>query len=128
MLCELKEEEQPLALKLRSTPFWVRVYDIPFNLRTKVVAKQIGNVIGEYVEWKNKGEGKWGSFLCMRVLVDMGKPLRRGTMLKSKDDSVLGSSLNLIGFLISATAVAGWGTFSKIVVTKITMKMGTIQT
>lgn len=48
------------------------------------MVKQIGNAIGSFMEWENKGEDKWGKFLRMRVLINLEKPLRRGTILKNK--------------------------------------------
>lgn len=37
------------------------------------------------MEWDNKGEEKWGSFLRFRVLINLEKPLKKGTFLKSKE-------------------------------------------
>lgn len=52
VLCEIKGEEQPSALRPCKTPFWVRIHDMPFKLRSEVVVKHIGNIIGEFQEWE----------------------------------------------------------------------------
>lgn len=88
VLCEIKGEEQSYSLRPCKTPFWVRIYDIPFNLRSEVVVRQIGNSIGVLQEWENKGDARWGKFLRMRVLLDLEKPLKRGTILKGRNGVV----------------------------------------
>lgn len=88
VLYEIKGVEQPSTLKPYKTPIWVGVYDTPFILRTERVIGQIGNVIGEFLGWDNTGEGKWGRFLRLRVLVDLNKPLKKGTILRSKEGAV----------------------------------------
>lgn len=87
VLCEMKVNEQPSSLRPHNTPFWVRVCDVPFNLRSEAVVKQIGDMIGDFMEWDNRGDDKWGSFLRLGVLIDLKKPLRRGTILRNKEGS-----------------------------------------
>lgn len=88
VLCEINGREQSSAIKPHKTPFWVQVYDVPFILRSNAVVKHIGNTIGEFLDWENKGDEKWGSFLRIRVLMDLEKPLKKGTMLKNKNEAV----------------------------------------
>lgn len=85
VLCELKGREQPSDLRPCCSPFWVQIFYIPFNLRSETVAKQIGNVIGTFLEWENKGVDKWGKFLRIRVLLNLENPLKKGTILKCKN-------------------------------------------
>lgn len=53
-------------------------------MRTETVVKQIGSVLGEFVEWENKGEDNWGRFMRITVIEDLEKPLKNGTILKNK--------------------------------------------
>lgn len=50
--------------------------------------EHIGNVIGKFLKWENKGEGKWERYLRLRILVDLEKPLKRGTIIKNKKGTV----------------------------------------
>lgn len=54
-------------------------------MRTEAVVKRIGDVIGAFLEWDNVGDSKWGRYLRLRTLVDLEKPLKKGTILKSME-------------------------------------------
>lgn len=97
--------EQPSALKPDKAPFWIRIFYAPFNLRSEMIVFHIGSTIGEFMEWENKGEEKWGSFLRIRVLVDMDKPLKKGTTLKDKEGSSFNFSSSMNACLTSAIIV-----------------------
>jgi hypothetical protein len=81
ILEEFVECMQPSELKFDKLQLWVRVLNLPFNLRTsdwgKAIAKQID---------KNSTQVVFdpvGGFLRARVTVDVTKPLRRGILIDS---------------------------------------------
>lgn len=38
--------------------------------------------IGEYVDWDNIEEGRWGKFMRIQAVVDLTKPLKWGLMVR----------------------------------------------
>jgi hypothetical protein len=49
-------------MAMDSTPFWVRVYDLPLKLMSEGIAKKIGNMIGNSWRWTGKNATEWGNF------------------------------------------------------------------
>ena len=60
------------------TAFWIQLHNLPFLLLTKDAALSIGETIGTVTKPKDVGEMKAGSFMRVRVEVDISKPLCRG--------------------------------------------------
>lgn len=50
VLKRISGEEQPPDLEMHFGTFWVRVYDFPLKLRSEVMAKKIGGILGTYEE------------------------------------------------------------------------------
>lgn len=46
---EISGDERPSELKLHFAPFWVGVYDLPFNQRTLQAAQAFGNRMGQFL-------------------------------------------------------------------------------
>lgn len=78
-------EEQPSDLEINFSTFWVHIYDLPLKLRSTVVAKQLGNIIGKFEEMDSKVENIMGKFLRLKVRIDLRKPLKRGTIINYQD-------------------------------------------
>lgn len=78
-------EEQPSGLEKHYGVFWIRVYDLPLKLILKIMAKQLGNIIGQYEKFDLKETNTMGKFLQIKVKVELRKPLKRGTVLKYRD-------------------------------------------
>ncbi|KAF7824053.1 hypothetical protein G2W53_022197 [Senna tora] len=58
-LQEMTGDEPPSSIKPSSVPFWVRIHDVPYNLRTLDAAKSIGQKVGIFLEWDNSDYGRW---------------------------------------------------------------------
>ncbi|KAM0896989.1 hypothetical protein ACQ4PT_022848 [Festuca glaucescens] len=81
ILEEFVECMQPSELKFDKLQLWVRVLNLPFNLRTPDWGKAIEKKID-----KNSAQVVFdpvGGFLRARVTVDVTKPLRRGILIDS---------------------------------------------
>jgi interleukin-1 receptor-associated kinase 1 len=78
-------EEQPSDLDMHKVSFWVRVYDLPFKLRTEPMARKLGNIMGSFEEVDPKDSNRTGRFLRLKTSLDLRKPLKRGTKIKFQD-------------------------------------------
>ncbi|MBA0817915.1 hypothetical protein Gohar_021190, partial [Gossypium harknessii] len=60
------------------TPFWIRIYNIPFEQMDREVAIDVGKAIGEVVaiDWHDRN-GRWTEYIRIRVKIDVLRPLRR---------------------------------------------------
>ncbi|XP_050232975.1 uncharacterized protein LOC126681480 [Mercurialis annua] len=72
---------QPNNMGLQCSPFWLRIYDLPLNCRGKAAISRIGGKVGRVVEWCDEGEGSWNRYSRVRVMIDVTKPLIRGTKI-----------------------------------------------
>lgn len=69
---------KPSSVKFQNLNIWARVYDLPTGFRTKNIARQIGEKIGEVlkVDLGDETSG-WRDYLRIRVKLDITKPLTR---------------------------------------------------
>lgn len=81
MLKEIPGNEQPSTIKLAYTPFWVRAYDLPLNVKKKETACMLGNKVGKFI-MKDLDDTRWGRFLRFRALINLRLPLKRGIMIQ----------------------------------------------
>lgn len=66
--------------------FWLKIHDLPIGYRTKNTATKIGNNIGKLVALDQGLQTTgWGSYMRMRVEVNIRKPLRRFVTLGGKE-------------------------------------------
>jgi hypothetical protein len=73
----------PSQLDFSHSPFWVQVHDMPLLYMNKNVGTKIGNSLGELQEVDVVGNKLgWGSYLRLRVSLDITKPLDHGRALK----------------------------------------------
>ncbi|PPR95330.1 hypothetical protein GOBAR_AA25340 [Gossypium barbadense] len=61
------------------TPFWTRIYNIPFEMMDRQIAMEVGEAIGEVMatDWRDR-DGCWTKFLRLKIKIDISKPLRKG--------------------------------------------------
>ena len=67
-------------LKFNNTSFWVQVHDILVRFMNPKVAEGICSIVGTIIP-KAETEMNGGSFLRVRVSVDVTRPLSRGRMV-----------------------------------------------
>ena len=51
LLHHLRQGEDPSKVQLIHVCFWVQVYNIPMGFTSENVGRQIGNFVGEFVEY-----------------------------------------------------------------------------
>ncbi|KAG8486025.1 hypothetical protein CXB51_019383 [Gossypium anomalum] len=68
------------------TPFWTRIYNIPFEQMDRQVAVDVGEAIGEVlaIDWRDR-DGGWIDYIRLRIKIDMLKPFRRMVHLVGSD-------------------------------------------
>ncbi|KAM7490617.1 hypothetical protein LguiA_033538 [Lonicera macranthoides] len=78
------------GLQLASVPLfyfeiWVQVFDLPCGFMSEQVGKSIGDFIGKFVESDpNNFNGTWISYMRIRVLLHVRKPLKRRMKIKKE--------------------------------------------
>ncbi|CAN1807844.1 Uncharacterized protein At4g02000 [Linum perenne] len=83
VLHELKQGEHPANVALKTTDFWVQVHNLPNGFFSTLVVKALGNYIGEFVKYDERGTlGSADLVLRIRVRLDIREPLRREKTLK----------------------------------------------
>ena len=84
VLQPIEGDEQPSQVVLDSSPFWVRLYNLPFNCRAaedvRVVASCLGPVLD--VDVDDFGIER---FCRVKVMLNIFKPLRRQQRIRRKD-------------------------------------------
>jgi hypothetical protein len=72
----------PSALCFDHESFWVRMYNLPLACIGKEIGWKIGSSVGtvEKVD-VNYEEASWGEYLCVKMSLDLSKPLAGGCML-----------------------------------------------
>lgn len=80
----------PTTIPFEKAAFWVRMFNLPLACMGTAVGHQIGSTMGvvEEVETDMDGIG-WGSYLRVRITLDLTRPLSRGRILKLLGKSVL---------------------------------------
>ncbi|KAK6126675.1 hypothetical protein DH2020_039583 [Rehmannia glutinosa] len=85
VLKKLEHGVQPSAMKFETTPFRVRIYDLPRIGREPNVIRSIGNKVGEVVEIDNTTLEGFDRSVRIKVMVNVTKPLKRGIKIKTDD-------------------------------------------
>ncbi|MBA0712943.1 hypothetical protein Golax_012011, partial [Gossypium laxum] len=78
VLHKLQWGEDPLKIPLFMAPFWVQIHDVPIGLFSKKLAVQLGNFVGEFIEYDVSNLGKENrNYMQVRVRIDVRRPLKR---------------------------------------------------
>lgn len=78
-------EEQPSRLDIHFEIFWVRVYDLPLILSSETMAKKLREILETFEEMDSKEMHRNGKILRIKVKMDLKNPLKRGTVVRSKE-------------------------------------------
>lgn len=81
VLKEANPNIQPSAMEMDSVPFWVRFYDVPLSGRKEEILEQIGSRFGTVLEIDKSTVKGMGRSVRMKILLNLGKPLRKGTKI-----------------------------------------------
>ena len=78
------DREVPIrALKFDTIPVWIQVHDIPMRFLNHKVAEELCEVAGSVCREEDINEMDGGSFMRVRVIIDINKPLYRGRCFSS---------------------------------------------
>ena len=72
-------------LELKKVAFWVQVFNIPVRFRNREIAEQICEAIGTIIHPSDAPDSDGGSFIRVRVLVDISLPLCKGRLIALED-------------------------------------------
>uniref|UniRef100_A0A803P8W5 Reverse transcriptase domain-containing protein n=1 Tax=Cannabis sativa TaxID=3483 RepID=A0A803P8W5_CANSA len=62
--------------------FWVQIHRLPFLSKSRALAMKVGEWIGEYIDvYEDSLHEGWGSFIRIRVWIDVSLPLMRGKLV-----------------------------------------------
>lgn len=87
LLKEIKGDEQISEVCFNNSPCWIRVYDVPFAKRNKMLANEIGECMGGLIEYDDSDPLGLDQFMRMKVSIDIGKPLRRGMKIATGNNT-----------------------------------------
>ena len=79
LLQEFNGKLTPKEVEIRWAPFWVQIFNLPLNCRTKEIGLAIDAKLGEVLEIDVQESGvHWGTCLRVKVHLDVTKRLLRG--------------------------------------------------
>lgn len=78
ILHKLQRGEDPLKVSLIYSPLWVQLYNVPIGFVSENLAIQLGNFIGEFMEYDGSSLGRDSrNFMRIRVKIDVRRPLKK---------------------------------------------------
>ena len=84
---ERYEKETPLhELKFEKTSLWVQIHGIPLRYMTVATAEKICEVIGDVSRPKDPKDAYGGSFLRLKISIDLSLPLCHGHLVTLDND------------------------------------------
>ncbi|KAA3472860.1 reverse transcriptase [Gossypium australe] len=73
-----KKLSDPLRIPLIKAPFWIQIHDIPTGFYSENLAIQLGNFLGEFMEYDGSSLGKENrNYMRIRVKIDVRRLLKR---------------------------------------------------
>ena len=79
LMQEFEGELVPKEIKLKWTPFWVQIFNLPLKCMTRESGYEIGAKIGKVLEVDVPEKGvQWGKFLRVRIRFDATTQLIKG--------------------------------------------------
>ncbi|MBA0753205.1 hypothetical protein Gogos_005530 [Gossypium gossypioides] len=79
--------DDPLTVQLHGVDFWLLIHDLPLGFMVDTVAHQLGNFIGEFIEYDTSAtQLGYKCIMRIRVRVDVKKPLKRKKKIVMKNE------------------------------------------
>lgn len=79
VMVDLDDSKAIDEIEFHFIPIWIRVSKLPIGMMTSDIGEAIGNEVGSFLETDvEDGKVKVGSFLRIKVKLDIRKPLMRG--------------------------------------------------
>lgn len=83
LMKRLEPDEQLTTVPLIEMSIWVQLHELPIGFMFEKVCQQIGSFIGKFIESDTKNfDGVWKSYLQVRVMIDIRRPLEMKMKLK----------------------------------------------
>lgn len=83
LLKEAEGDEQPDQVIIHHSPFWIRLKNLPLNMRSNDVVKALIGNMGEILDIEDDVLGI-GRYRRVKVLLDVNKPLRRYRKIRDR--------------------------------------------
>ena len=78
------------TVAFNSTPLWVQVWDLPFDLISEEATRDIGEGLETVVEIDNKASSlEQARFVWVRVEIPLDKPLRRSGVVANPEGNMV---------------------------------------
>ena len=86
LLCRWRKGLSASNIFFTHSPFWVQIWDLPFEYMSMEVGRELGNSLGKFIE-SDRRTGNSNQAKSMRIRVDLqlDKPLRRRGKVASVD-------------------------------------------
>ena len=78
LLCRWRKGLSASNIIFTHSPFWVQIWDLPFEHMSMEVGRELGNSLGKFIESDRRtGHSDQAKFMRIRVDLQLDKPLRR---------------------------------------------------
>lgn len=85
ILQRMEKDTQPTEMQLKFSPFWARLYNLPYSCRSDEKVRLIGRSLGDVMDIEEDFLDL-SPFRRIRVSIDCSKPLKRFQNIKVKDN------------------------------------------
>lgn len=86
IVVDFDETKRLKDLEFTHIPVWIRVFNLPLGLMNESTGHSIGEKVGKSLDVETDEDGSAvGSFLRIKALIDVRKPLFRGVMVENGD-------------------------------------------
>ena len=115
LLCRWRKGLSVSNILFTHSPFWVQIWDLPFEYMSIEVGRELGNSLGKFIESDRRtGNSDQAKFMRIRVDLQLDKPLRWRGKVTSVDGEKFWVISNTRGYPPSAAFAVDWGTTTSI--------------
>ncbi|KAJ4841094.1 hypothetical protein Tsubulata_027378 [Turnera subulata] len=102
LMTQVSGDEQLSTTPITHCSFWVKLHDIPYRLRTQNFITEVAGRLGSFISTDEKGVLGWGSFIRVRVVINVTLPLKKEVI--SQERLVMVMDLDHIDLLLKASS------------------------